>query len=298
MTRLSVPERFTRFLRQIAPTKVELQKAERRLTRIGNRLKGDFEVRRLHMMGSHWKGTAVRKYSDVDLFVVVSRDEARKWSPDLDSKTLLKRFRNSITRSFTQSTIRRDGQAMAVRFEQGAFAVDVVPAIFERFSTAAGVPLYLIPSGDGDWLRTAPDLQKRYFDAKDRESGGKLKYLVRMMKWWTMSRPGTAPLKSLYLEHFIIACNVPIGMTYPAALAECLDALATSGCSSLPDPMLISRDFCPVSTAAQRSAIKRLAEQSANRAARAVEADRSGRTGDAVRAWALVFNKAWPWSIY
>ncbi len=125
-----VSERFQRLLARIEPTDRELEKATRRVGDIRTRLERNFVVKRFLTVGSHWKGTAVRRYSDVDVFVVMSRDEARKWSPELASTTLLNRIRKDLRKKYTQTAVRKDKQAAVVRFEQGAHAIDVVPAIF------------------------------------------------------------------------------------------------------------------------------------------------------------------------
>ncbi len=240
MTSPGTGERFGRFLTAIEPTQSELRVADMRVQRITSRLEADFAVSRVVAVGSHWKGTAVRRYSDVDLFAVFSREEARKWSPALGSATLVGRVRRSIASSYPATTLRIDKQAVRVSFQQGAHAIDVVPAIFERFDATNRVPVYQIPDTGGGWLNTAPDLHKRFLDAAHQRSGRKLKALVRMLKWWASSRFSTAGLSSLYAEWFAISSAIPVHYTYQEALTSIFDAMTQTGLPPLSDPYGIS----------------------------------------------------------
>ena len=289
-----VSERFQRFLAAIQPTDGELAAADRRVERIKHRLARDFDVRRFLLVGSHWKATAVRKFSDVDLFVVVSRDEAQKWSPDGRSSTLVTRVRTSVARSYPQTTIRRDRQAVVVRFEQGQHGIDIVPAVFETFEESSRSPLYLIPDGAGAWIRTAPDLQKRYLEEEQARSGRKLKSLVQMLKWWGGSRASTSSFTSLYFEHFVASARIPVGYTYQQALAELLAMLCDGRGGPVPDPLQISEAFRPTRTRLQEKALLAAAKASAARADRAVVAESRGRWVAATQPWASVFNGSFP----
>lgn len=292
---LSVGERFHQLLGSIEPRATDIERVQNRLSRISQRLREDFDVPKLWTVGSHWKGTAVRRFSDFDLFVVLRRDEVLKWSPNGGSATILTRVRNSVRRSYPNTRLRIDQQAVLVPFEQGAHAIDVVPAVFESFDPGSRSPIYLIPDGDGGWLRAAPEMQKKYLDEADLRSGRKLKGLVKLLKWWGAARAATSSLTSLYIEQFIAAHGVRIGPTYQEAFAETLDAMARNGCPPLTDPLGISRrPFEAAKTARQRSALVGAAAASADRAGRALEREYLGRTQQAIWTWSLVFNHSLP----
>lgn len=276
------------------PTVSERSAAGGRVERMKKRLARDFDVRRFLLTGSHWKETAVRRFSDLDLFVVVSRDEARKWSADGSSSTLVTRVRNSVARSYPQTTIRRDKQAVAVRFEKGQHGIDIVPAVFDAFEESSRSPFYLIPGGAGGWIRTAPDLQKRYLEQEHGRSGRKLKSLVRMLKWWGGSRASTSSFTSLYIEHFVAAAGIPVGHTYQEALGELLALLCDHGARPVSDPLQISGPFRPTRTRLQEKALLAAAGISAARADRALKAELGSRWSAAVQLWASVFNGSFP----
>lgn len=295
MTPPSPGERLKRLLAGIEPTEPEALAAERRLERITTRLETDFTVHRVSTVGSHWKGTAVRRYSDVDLFVAFARDEARKWSPALGSATLIGRVRRSVAVTYPRTSLRIDKQAVRVSFEQGSHAIDVVPAIFERFDSRHGAPIFSIPDGGGGWITTAPDLHKRLVDEAHQRSGRKLKALVKMLKWWGSSRFATSSFSSLYAEWFVISCGVPVAYTYQEALYAVFEAMTRTRLAPLGDPFGISSHAVrPARTSAQHSALLQAAQQSGLRAARALEAEVKGRHAEANNCWSLVFNRAFP----
>lgn len=291
----TVGERFRELLAAVAPRAAEVQRARDRLVRMSRRINGDFDVRKLWIVGSHWKGTAVRRFSDFDLFVVMTRGEVAKWSSNLRSTTILARVRNSLFRSYPSVRLRVDRQAVVVAFERGAHAIDVVPAVFESFQVQARSPVYAIPDGNGSWLQTAPEIQKAYLDEADLRSGHKLKGLVRLLKWWGASRTTTSSLSSLYIEHFVAAHNIQIGPTYQEALAETLDTIARSKCPPLNDPLgLSARPFAAAKTPAQHRALVNTATTCADRARRALEREYRGHTREAIWTWSLVFNHMFP----
>lgn len=292
---ITTSERLRSFLAAIEPTEKELSVAQRRVDRLTARLSTDFTVRRVLAVGSHWKGTAVRGISDVDLFVVFSRDEARKWSPKLMSSTLIGRVRRSVAATYPNTALRIDKQALTVGFEQGAHSIDVVPAIFDRFTQSPSVPVYLIPDGDGDWLATAPELHKRFVDNAHQRSGRKLKSLVRMLKWWAGSRGGTRALSSLYIEWFITTCSIPVDYTYQMAMAQVFADMAKRGLPPLDDPYGISdQPVRAARTRPQQVALKQTVLKSAQRALRALEAEDRGNHRLAIAIWRLIFNNVFP----
>ena len=252
-------------------------------------------VRRAIAVGSHWKGTAVRRFSDHDLLVVFSRDEARKWAPSLKSTPLIGRVRRSIGESFPSTTLRIDKQAVCVAFEQGAHAVDVVPAVFDHFSEEHSAPIYTIPDGFGGWLTTAPDLHKKLIDDAHARSGRKLKSLVRMLKWWSSSRIATSRISSLYLEWFVIFCAIPVGHTYQEALAAVFEGMVRSRLPPFREPFGISSTaLAPVKTNAQHVSALRIAARCARWAQDALAAETRGRFALANDRWSLIFNRKFP----
>jgi hypothetical protein len=182
-----------------------------------------------------------------------------------------------------------------VRFEQGAHAIDVVPAMFESFLAEKRTPSYLIPDGNGGWIRTSPEAQRAYLEQEHARSGKKLKALVRMLKWWGGSRASTTSFTSLYIEHFVAACRIPLDLTYQEALACVFAKMTESRCPPLSDPLGISdHPFVVARTRLQHGFIIAAAQMSADRAVRAVHAEARGRDDEAITLWMSTFNGSFP----
>lgn len=285
-----VNSKFKFFLSKINPTTSELEKSDVRVSRIVNRIKSDFDTRRVFIAGSHWKKTAVKWYSDIDIFVVMAKEEAKKWAPDFNSFTLMKRLRNSVHGTFPNNLVRVDRQAVVARFNQGDYLIDAVPAIFESFDKQRKAPIYLIPSGNGKWIRTCPDHQKSVLEENHRTSGNKLKSLVRAMKWWASCREVTASLSSLYIENLIMACQISLDQTYLESMTEIFGILKKHKLPAIKDPIGLSGYFQPLKRTSQLDAALVTVEACYNRARKALEYESKGNDRNADALWKSIFN--------
>lgn len=291
-TSVSVGLRFHKLLARSAPTSNELDKAQLHVRMIRTRLAQRFQLYRARQVGSHWKGTAIREFSDLDLLVIMSREEVRKWARDENSNTILARIRNDLQQRFHSTGVRRDGQAVVVNFSRGDHAVDVVPAIF---GNVTGTVSYYIPDGQGSWLETYPDAEKRHLLACQTRSGNKLLSLIRIAKWWASSRSTTASLKSRYIENFIPRCGVLVGMSYSQTFAHVLQSLCSYRCKALSDPLGLTDEVTHIAaTDQQRLNIYEALEVSSDRAVRAVDAEAKSDWQEALRLWSIVFNHDFP----
>src|SRR5262245_40009272 len=167
---------------RVQPQDGELAAARRHRETTRTRLAREFDVSRIFPIGSHARGTAIRRYSDLDMLVVLRRNEAKWGGSIVSSQTLLGRVRQDLEERYATTTIRRDQQAVVLQFAQGQQSLDVVPAIFHKFEGKH--PLFRIPSGDGHWIETSPEVHNRLFLAANERSGGKLRKLCQLMKWW------------------------------------------------------------------------------------------------------------------
>jgi predicted nucleotidyltransferase len=279
---------FRDFVRDILPTEAALARVDTHAEQVAKRLRTSFAVNRVLTFGSHWKGTAIQKHSDLDLFVVMSSDETRKWSRDDGSRTILARVRNDLQERFRATTVRRDGQAVVVKFDQGDFAVDVVPAKFAGLGSAA---TYLIPDGMGQWIETSPSAQKASVDAANEASGGKVVPVIRLLKWWAQARGATSVARSLYFEVLTPLCGIGVGTSYAEAVAGIFAALATHRCPPLqPPPDVFTGPIGIAATEEQRRKILEVVIVSHERAVKAREAEGRGNSKEAIRLWNVIFN--------
>ena len=148
---------FKTLLYRISPLPSELEHAKGHAATIKSRIGSSFNLKSFIVVGSHSRETAIRHYSDVDYFAVLSRDDARWGYGYVSSSTLLNNIRADLADRFWQTDIARDGQAVVVNFRGGGYPVDVVPAIFWDMKERKW-PIYQIPDGNGGWMVTSPQL--------------------------------------------------------------------------------------------------------------------------------------------
>lgn len=260
---------------------------------IETRLKNTLEVSKIEMIGSYARASAIRQTSDIDLLVVLRNIEWQWGGSRKSSSTVLNRVREQLLSRYPNTAVGRDGQAIVVTFSDGK-SVDVVPSGWVR-AQSDGWPLYIIPDGGGDWRETAPDSHGRYIADADARSGGKLKNVARIFKYWKACRVDPVPVSSFHVELLMAAeglCGV--GSSYADCFATWLQRLARRECRALPDPLGISGLVPACGTDAKRATALRTVTASADRASAAVAAGRNGNATEARRLWNLVFNDRFP----
>ncbi|MBI4428208.1 MAG: nucleotidyltransferase [Ignavibacteriales bacterium] len=294
---MSISNSFSTLLERIQPLESELQQAESHAASIKSRLEKQFKLVKFSRIGSHSKGTAVRRFSDIDFLTVFSRDDARWGGRYIDSRTLLNRVRLWLTGRFQQTAVRRDQQALVLRFSAGSVAVDVVPAFFEGMDQTNGhsYPVFSIPDGTGTWLPTSPEMHGRYFNEADDASISKLARTVQLLKFWRSSRIPPVPLSSFHIELLLASEGICVGpKSYAQCLAELFNLLAERQCRPLRDPLRISGIIPATKTEPQRSDLLTSVSNACDRAFRALEAEAKGKTIEAKRLWNLVFYNRFP----
>ena len=172
-----------KLIRKIQPVAGERSKAIIHSLTMKSRLNKSFNLKKFTRIGSHSRGTAIKAFSDVDFMAVLSRNEAKWGGKVVNSSTVLNRLRDDLIDRYTQTTIRRDLQAVVIEFGGGQHAMDVVPAIFSRFMPKIG-PVYWIPDGYDEWIETSPEIHNKFIMMANERSGSKLIRVIQLLKWW------------------------------------------------------------------------------------------------------------------
>lgn len=292
ITRARVAQRFKTLLARIEPLPTEVSAAHKHAGSIKARLRKSFALKKFVVVGSHARGTAIRGWSDVDYFAVVSRDDVRWGDGYVRSSTTLDRVRLDLSNRFWRTETARDGQAIMLNFGSGS-AVDVVPAFFWEMGTKH--PIYQMPDGAGGWMPTNPEVHGSYLKRANLASGGKLRRTVQLLKFWRECRQPRIPLSSFHLEMVLASENVCAGAK---TQAECLAAgwtiLADRACRSLRDPLQIAGLIPAAKTTAQNDHVLRSLLFAQDHALAALDAEDEGDYKEALRQWDIIFNGAFP----
>jgi hypothetical protein len=276
---------------RIQPLESELLAAKLHRSSIRGRMEKSFALHSLRDIGSHCRGTAVRQFSDLDLMVVMRKEEALWGGALVSSDTIIRRVLEQLRGRFTASDIRRDGLAAAISFGSTKQSLDVVPAVFSRFDRNGLRPVFLIPDGSGGWLETSPQVHDRYFARAQEASGNKLRKVSQLIKWWKHARATPVPIGSFYSDMVLSAKSICVGVkTYGQCLYEFFDVLADSRCGALVDPCSISGRISPTNTQSQRQQLQTSVEYARAHAHAALVAQARKDTQEENRQWSIVFN--------
>mgnify|MGYP000745878555 CR=1 FL=1 len=285
---------FNKLSTAIQPTEYGIIKGKVHASSIKKRLINSFDVRKTLFIGSTARDTAIRGTSDVDLLVVLKRDEARRGDQFISSDTFIQKIRNDLNARFNATTVRRDGQAIVVHFGQGSEPVDVVPAIFHEFRGGLGKPVYLIPNGNGDWMESAPEVHNAYLKKSNESSAGKLRKTTQLLKHWRASRQGLR-LSSIHLELLLASQKICVGAkSYSNCVRDAFHLLRQRECRGLHDPLGVAGTLYAAQTQVQYDQLVAAVDYAADHAQRATEAESRRDWTEARRQWSIVFNGAFP----
>lgn len=275
---------------QLQPLESEVETAYRHFASIRARLNKSFNVAAIARIGSHSRGTAIRAHSDVDLLAVLRRKEARWGNREVSPDAFISRIAEDLRDRYTTTSIRRDAQAVVLRFNGGEHAVDLVPGIFERFEE--GCPVYRIPGDSGDWIETSPDRHKRLFQIASARSAGKLRVVSRLIKGWRFGRTPPYALSSFCTDMLLASSGIASGVkSYGECLYEFFSDLVRREGRGLRDPSGVAGVIPSTSSGPARDRLVDAAATARDRAALALQAERRNAFDEANRQWRTVFNR-------
>jgi hypothetical protein len=155
-------------------------------------------------------------------------------------------------------------------------------------------PVYLIPDGSGGWMQTAPSLYDAYIAQANAQSGGKLRYVAQMIKFWRECRSPRIPLSSFHIEIVLASEGLCKGIkSYSECIQDVLRSLTNRECRAIRDPYGIAGNIPAVKTAAQRERSFASVKNSRDHTNSAVDAE-TWSTLEARRQWGIVFNGRFP----
>lgn len=277
---------------RIQPKPAELVSAQLHRASVKARLEHSFDVSRILSIGSHSRGTAIQLHSDRDLLFVLRRNEAKWGGNTISSDTIMARVLDELKGRFPGTHVRRDRQAAVIAFGQGKQSLDIVPALFHTFKN--GRPIYVIPDGFGGWRQTSPETHDRYFEQANIRSGGKLRKVAQLLKWWKHSREQPYPIASFHTDLVLAASGVCAGAKpYTHCLYHAFRLLRARECRALLDPCGIAGSVYACDTDAQRTRVIAAVDYARLRCAAAIAAETTQNVREANVQWSLLFNHAY-----
>lgn len=168
--------------------------------------------------------------------------------------------------------------------------MDITPAFPLRhwlFRTEEG---FVIPSGDGKWLRTNPYLHDDFMAKRNQSLENRLKPLIRLLKRWNSVH--SKRLSSFHLE--MIGQEVFGRMSGNMRLNVVFFFKEAARYLDVKDPAGYSGNLASPLTSKQRDDIKRSFAYAHEHAVCAQEADERKDVAEALRQWRIVFGDEFP----
>ncbi|MDZ5455796.1 nucleotidyltransferase domain-containing protein [Azohydromonas lata] len=276
---------------RVQPQEAALLAAKLHRASVRTRLEKAFTLSNMRDIGSHCRGTAIRQFSDLDLMVILRKEEVIWGGKLVSSDTVIRRVLGELRGRFASSDIRRDGLAATIAFGSTKQSLDVVPAFFSRFDKGKARPVFLIPNGSGGWFETSPQVHDQYFAQAQERSGNKLRKVAQLVKWWKHARSTSLPIRSFYTDIVLSAYSICVGAkTYGQCLHDFFVALINIQCNALRDPCGIAGDIVSTNTDVQRQQLLASVRYAQVHAGAALEAQQHKDVQEANRQWELVFN--------
>ena len=291
--RMLIADRFQRLLAKTKFTLPEIERYQTHVAGVARRLETSFKLHERIRIGSAARGSAIRQSSDVDLMLVLRMSELRWGDHLVSSFTTLDRVREELQSRFWNTELGRDGQAIVASFQDGQYAIDIVPAGFSGIENK--MPIYLIPDGYGGWMTTSPQTHNTFLARANLRSAGKLTHVAKLIKYWRWCRTPELPLSSFHVEMLLAGDGLTEGAkSYAECLVDLFDSLRSRDCRALQDPFRIAGLISAANTAAKLNRVVAAVDFSADHARAALLAEREGSTIEAIRQWNLVFNCGFP----
>lgn len=181
-------------------------------------------------VGSFARKTKCRELDDIDLMIGMSAEgasyfSAGKWNnirimPSstsamqkkcldengyLNSRKVIEVFKRKLShvREYSRSEIKRNQQAVVLNLISKDWSFDIVPC-FLTVQESDGRNYYLIPNGNGHWMKTDPRKDRDTVTAANQSCEGKLLELVRLVKRWN-KKPYAKSIPSYLLETMVVS---------------------------------------------------------------------------------------------
>lgn len=132
-------------------------------------------------VGSYGRNTAIAGISDLDMIFELPSDLYYQYDEHSGNgqSALLQAVRASITKTYSKTSIRADGQVILVPFTDG-ITFEVVPV----FTNKGGSYTYPDANGGGSWRTTNPRPEIAAIKERNGDCNGNLIPLCRMMRSW------------------------------------------------------------------------------------------------------------------
>jgi hypothetical protein len=119
-------------------------------------------------------------------------------SNQLNSRKVINRFVSALkdVPQYEKSELGRNGSAAVLNLKSYTWSFDIVPGFFTT-PEADNRTFYIIPDGNGHWMKTDPRIDKEKVTSVNQKHDGNVLNVIRTIKYW--NRRATMPSMRPYL---------------------------------------------------------------------------------------------------
>lgn len=280
-------------------------------------LNDDFNVH----FGSFARKTKCRELDDIDLMIGISADgstysancdwdnieitasttnvaqkECTRDDGTLDSTKVSNKFKKKLESvpEYSRSEVRRNGEAIILNLKSKDWSFDIVPC-FHTTVELDGRSYYLIPNGNGNWRKTAPDKDKQHVTATNQSNDGRVLELIRLCKKWNKIK-NAKTLPSYLLETMIINfadSQTELSKYIDIRFRDALKYIADHITSPVNDMKDIQGDINSLYYSDMLT-LQQKALTDYNKAQEALEQENVGNHKEAIKKWGEIFGSEFP----
>jgi hypothetical protein len=286
---LTVAEAFTKFRSKISvPTEKETKDASRRQKEIRSVMDREFHVQRDFLSGSYARWTKTKPLKDVDIFCVVGdKDEQYR---DKDPSVILEKVAMIMRVEYGKENVEIQTRSVGVSFNNAA-AEEVMS--FDVVTAFDANKCYEVPDtkSPDKWTKTDPEIHKDLARDKHAAYSSEWKGLVRMIKTWNRNckrvvRPSFL-LEIMALELF----DGDFGGDYRYEVKGFFSSAAERILDTWPDPAGLGPDVSIRMDRTEKLAARTALRYASDQCLRAIQLERAGKIGEALRVWQDVFGE-------
>lgn len=198
-----VRARFRAFVNNLAITATQLEDGNTKQSGVRACLNRHYygnssETANSILIGSWGKATRVRPSRDVDILFLLPPSIYTQYQTRSGNRqsALLQEVKNVLLGTYSQTSMRGDGQVVVIPFNQTP--VEVAPG----FRCTDGSILVCDTNNGGRYIVSTAEAEEQSLSASDTYCIGNTRALARMMKQW--QREHNVPLKSFQLERLAV----------------------------------------------------------------------------------------------
>jgi len=232
------------------------------------------------LTGSYKRGTIIRPPKDVDFFIVLKEDDYEDFSP----AEILNLLHAAVTDIYPDKKIKVQTHSITIEYSED-FGIDVIPA----FEDGENYKIPEVSEGEEKWLVSNPKKHEEEITEGNKETGGMLIPIVKILKSWR--REKADELKSFHLEMIALKIlGTGIIDSFSSGLAKFFAESGTALNKKIEDPANPDNYVDGDLKEGGRNDLIELVNQESKVAEAALKWEKKGDEDKAVSDWKKIFT--------